>query len=952
MAKWISSVFLYASLPLLVWGQSMPLIHHYDAETIDSHPQHWSIAQDSSGYLYFGSQGEGTDQFDGVNWRWDRVPGTGAIRSLYSFNSNIHWGGVGDFGHFVSDSLHSFTLHSLKDQIDSTKHSFGDVWQMVEFQNRLYHRTSDAIYILEEDSIRVLESQDRLRGIFTVGNEIWVQRENSGIQRIESNRWEDIPGTEAFIEDRLVSILPYAGNQLLIFRNRGFVKYDGETFTDQPSEVDDYLREHSLYRATFVNENEIALAFLNGGILIVGADGSLKKTINEDTGLPTNVIYEIYVDREGTLWATSVDGMIKVLVNNPVSVIPEQNGFNGIVSFIESLGDTIYVGSQNGLFFFEPGNEIQKYPGIDQTVYDAINLNGSLFVSYPPGLLRLGDNELVNLYSDGNYSKLEPSAAFEDAFFGSQSHSIDKIVIQGDSAEIDEVLRSESSEFRDFYVDGDEIWAVTYQNEVIRKSLNSNTLETYIPDFENEELPIRHVALIDNKIRLGTDSGLFVYDPKSDSFQPDSSFNDPGLNSTQVFQFEQCSPDEIWFRNNFLTKRAVRKENSWEITEIPYRLIGADNSIENIHCNPDGTAWFGGEGLFHLSDPNWTYKHDFNTNITAVSMPNDSLVYGGYGELSETPVFSFENNELRFNYAAASYIEPEENTYRVRLKGYEEAWSDWSDETQKDYTFIPEGTYTFQVQGRNVYEQAGAIDSFTFTVLPPWYRTIWAYIGYLLITGGIIYGGYRIRLNTILREQRIRDGIARDLHDELSSTLSSINFFADAINSQKLDEKENNRFLSLITKSSREAKEKVSDIVWVIHSENDDWENLFLRCKRFAADMLDAQNIKYEFSVRDTLSGRPAITERKNIWLIFREILTNIARHSKADQVDICFRMKSGKLHIRIEDDGKGFEPSEIRSDGYGVQNIKERVEQLNGEYSLKTKTGKGTRWEIYIPIA
>ncbi|NBC05407.1 MAG: hypothetical protein GVY20_17110 [Bacteroidetes bacterium] len=952
MAKWIISVLLYVCLPSLVWAQSMPFIQHYDAETIGSHPQHWSIAQDSSGYLYFGSQGEGIQQFDGVKWEWDRVPGTGAIRSLYPFNSNIHWGGVGDFGYFVSDSLHSFTLHSLKDQIDSTKHSFGDVWQMVEFQNRLYHRTSDALYIIEEDTIRVLDSQDRLRGIFTVGNEIWVQREDSGIQRIENNQWEDIPGTETFIEDRLVSILPYAGNHLLIFRNRGFVKYDGEKFTDQPTEVDDYLREHSLYRAKFVNDKEIALAFLNGGIMIVGADGSLKKTINENTGLPTNVIYEIYVDREGTLWATSVDGMIKVLVNNPVSVIPEQNGFNGIVSFIESLGDGIYVGSQNGLFFLEQGSEIQKNPGIDQAVYDAINLNGSMYVSYPQGLLRLNENETENIYNDGNYSKLEPSSEFENAFFGSHSHAIDKITIQENSAEIEEVLRSESSEFRDFYVKGDEIWAVTYQNQVIRKSLSSNEIETYIPDFENEELPIRNVALIANQIRLGTDSGLFVYDPESDSFQPDSLFNDPELNSSQVFQFEQCSPDEIWFRNNFLTKRAVRKENYWEIREIPYRLIGADNSIENIHCNPDGSVWFGGEGLFYLSDPDWTYNHDFNTNITAVTMPNDSLVYGGYGEMSETPVFSYENNELRFNYAAASYIEPEANTYRVRLKGYEEEWSDWSDETQKDYTFIPEGTYTFQVQGRNVYEKAGSIDSFTFTVLPPWYRTIWAYIGYLLIAGGIIYGGYRIRLNAILREQRIRDGIARDLHDELSSTLSSINFFADAINSRKLDEKENNRFLSLITKSSREAKEKVSDIVWVIHSENDDWENLFLRCKRFAADMLDAQNIKHEFSVRDTLSGRPTITERKNIWLIFREILTNIARHSEASQVDISFRMKSGKLHIRIIDDGKGFDPDKIKSDGYGVQNIRERVEQLKGEYSLETKPGEGTLWEIDVLIS
>ncbi|MDX1641886.1 MAG: ATP-binding protein, partial [Balneolaceae bacterium] len=240
----------------------------------------------------------------------------------------------------------------------------------------------------------------------------------------------------------------------------------------------------------------------------------------------------------------------------------------------------------------------------------------------------------------------------------------------------------------------------------------------------------------------------------------------------------------------------------------------------------------------------------------------------------------------------------------------------------------------------------------TFTILPPWYRTIWAYLGYFLIAGGVIYGAYRIRLNRILREQRIRDGIARDLHDELSSTLSSINFFADAINSRKLGEKENNRFLSLITKSSKEAKEKVSDIVWVIHSENDDWENLLLRCKRFAADTLDSRNVKHNFSVNGNFSGKPTITERKNMWLIFREILTNIARHAEPYQVDIEFTQKSGILQVDITDDGTGFDPGEVRSDGYGVQNVKDRVDQLKGNCTLESSPGEGTRWYIEIPLS
>lgn len=933
----------------------MPFIKYYDSEAIGTFPQHWSIAQDSSGYMYFGSQAELIQRFDGANWVFSRIPGTGAIRSLQLFESKIHWGGVGDLGYVRSDSLNEFTLFSLKHLIDSTHQRFSNVWQMMEADARLYHRTSEAIYILSEDTIRVVEGDDTLRGIFNVDKEVWVWTVNSGLKRLENYQWSDIPGVEPYREDRLIDILPFPDYHLLIFRNAGFVKYDGEKFTNMSTEADSYLREHLLYRARFINGNDIALAFSNGGILIVNKNGALQHRLNEEVGLLTNTIHEIYTDHEGTLWVASVDGIRKILINNPVSIIEEQNEFNSAVISIESVGDTLFFGTKDGLYFLEQDKPVQRYSGIDQSLYDTINLDGTLYISYQSGLLRLKGKQIENIYKEGTYDRLEVPQNSKNIFFGANRNFIDQITVHDQSIERSEVLRSQS-EIRQFFVDSESIWAVTYQNEVLFKSLKDGIEKTYQPEFENPEYPIRNISSIDNKIRLATDSGLFVYDSLTDSFVPDSTFNltDPDASGSdlQVFLFEQCSQDEIWFRSDQRTKRAIRKNGSWEIIEKPYRLIGDGSSIQEIHCNPDGSVWFGGsDGLFYLSDPDWSYDYDFNTNITGVLMHNDSLIYGGHGDPLEPPEFRYADNELRFTYAAASYIEPEANTYRVRLRGYDDGWSNWSEETQKDYTFIPEGTYTFEVQGRNVYEELGSIDSFTFSILPPWYRTIWAYLGYLLIAAGIIYGGYRLRLNSILKEHRIRDGIARDLHDELSSTLSSINFFAEAINSRKLGPKESNRFLSLIDKSSREAKEKVSDIVWVIHSENDDWENLFLRCKRFAADTLDSRGVKHDFTVEGSFTGRPTITERKNIWLIFREILTNIARHAEPEQVEIRFGLNSKNLHIQIVDDGKGFDPKSVRADGYGVQNIRERVEQLNGIYKLKSESGEGTAWNIEVPL-
>ena len=486
-----------------------------------------------------------------------------------------------------------------------------------------------------------------------------------------------------------------------------------------------------------------------------------------------------------------------------------------------------------------------------------------------------------------------------------------------------------------------------WDNTVYRYSHSGVEKERYsIP--LSESMSLRKIGLLDGRIRLGTLEGLYLFDSADARFYPDTLFNDPDIHTKDLSNFIQCSDDEIWFRNNRLIKRAVREGDEWKTVTDPYRTIARDQSVETIDCNSDGSAWFGGSRrLYHLSDPSWQYDHDFNTLITGAYAERDSLIYGGFGEQNRIPELNYNENSLRFTYAAASYIDPDANSYRVRLRGLDDEWSSWSPENRKDYTFITEGTYTFEVQGRNVYHAEGTVAAYTFTVLPPWYRTIWAYIFYAILTGGIIYGGYRLRLNTILREQQIRDGIARDLHDELSSTMSSINFFADAIDSKKLGKQDTSRFLSLIQRSSREAKEKISDIVWVIHSDNDNWENLLLRCKRFAADLLDSRGISHTFEHTGTFSGKPSINERKNIWLIFREILTNIARHAEAKNVIIRLNLESNRLVMFIEDDGNGFDPKEVQEDGNGVQNIKERADQLNGFASLQTMRGEGTRWKV-----
>jgi hypothetical protein len=466
-----------------------------------------------------------------------------------------------------------------------------------------------------------------------------------------------------------------------------------------------------------------------------------------------------------------------------------------------------------------------------------------------------------------------------------------------------------------------------------------------------------HIGIIDGELYVAVESsnndrGLYLFNRQSKVFQIAKNFEavDPELTTMQVVTFEQCANKDVWFINNNKVKRAKWNGLSYDYQVAPYQLIGNQRAIYDIECADDGTVWFAGtEGLFHLTDPDWEYTSTFKTNITGVFVDQDSLIYGGFGEPVKPLVLPYEDNQLRFTYAAASYVDESRNTYSYKLEGFDARWSDFSPETQKDYTNIPEGDYIFKVRSRNVFEVAGFEDSISFTILPPWYRTWWAYLLYVIGISGLIYTAHRIRLNQLLKVERMRTKIASDLHDEVSATLTGISYFAEAVKTDK-DEHRKSHFINLITESAGDAKEKITDIVWSITPENDNWELFLSKCRRYASDLLESSEIKYNLNITETIDGALSMNVRQHLWMIFKEMLTNTVRHSQASQLDVILDVEDGILKLIVQDNGKGFDVDSDRM-GNGVSNIKKRANEIGANIDLISEPEMGSRWRLELKL-
>lgn len=202
---------------------------------------------------------------------------------------------------------------------------------------------------------------------------------------------------------------------------------------------------------------------------------------------------------------------------------------------------------------------------------------------------------------------------------------------------------------------------------------------------------------------------------------------------------------------------------------------------------------------------------------------------------------------------------------------------------------------------------------------------------------------YRYKIHYLFQQVQSRNRIARDLHDDLSGTLSSISFFSEAAKRVYPSTDGSEKYLQMIDKSAVEAKEKINDIIWAINPENDDWSSFLNKCKRYAADSLDSKGIEYELTFSENFNKPVSLELRQNLWLIFKEIINNLVRHSHAKNSKIEFRQVDKTIYLKVQDDGVGFDVNK-ETDRHGLKNIRHRAAQIHAELKLESSE-KGTAW-------
>ena len=364
--------------------------------------------------------------------------------------------------------------------------------------------------------------------------------------------------------------------------------------------------------------------------------------------------------------------------------------------------------------------------------------------------------------------------------------------------------------------------------------------------------------------------------------------------------------------------------------------------------------FFGGLNGLVLVNSKDIYVEEFNpqlifTGITKYDGKKDSLVYFNLHPEEPVTIGAYDNS-FTFHFTSTDYFNTEQITYSYKIEGLDNYWTSIGKENQVRFNRLPAGNYTFKVRtiGSDGLWNKKPL-SVPLIIEEVFYKTTWFLILSILFVALLIASIYKYRLNQLKRLHALRLKIAGDLHDDVGSILTQISLQSDLIGQDIYTTEEQKEEIEKMAANSRKAVKSMSDVLWSIDSRRDHAGDLADRMRDYLQEMFERTAIQYDFkAINLKEKKRLNVLVKQNIYLIFKEAINNIIKHSNASKVKIKIEELNGKLQLEIKDNGT-LSKNEGSLPGQGLQNIKMRAESLKG--TLNIDTAKGYALLVEVPI-
>jgi len=780
---------------MLAYGQpraseaGVPFVRWFSPQEYNGSQQVWSFVQDDTGILYAGIS-NGLRQYDGTGWRSIAMPHSAPVRGLARGpGGRIFVGEVGDFGYLQPDEKGEVKFVSLLEFVPPADRDFQDVRKIHPTPDGIYFQSLERLFLLTPDGpgwkAKVWKPSSRFRNSFLVAGKLYVTVTGEGLHRMNGGTIEKLPavGLEKSPETLVTALLAHGDENagaVLVGTGDGQLQVLDERGLRPFPQPDGLLRKLGISGAGAVRlgDGAIGVGTRGGGFLILEADGRTRRHMDRAAGIPSDGVLSVYRDPGGIVWLGLQNGIAKVDVDSPFSEFGRPAGMSAAVNGIVRYQGALHVATFAGLKYLDAqAGEFRAVAGIE-----------TLGIV---GLLVRGDRMLAAAGRDGLFevkgheSKPVSKSAFSAVMVNSRQDAarvwvgtragLASVLDQGNGRWVDEGLMVPTPEVRSIVEpEPGLLWLGTQARGVVRIRFGSGKPE--VKAFGRAEgLPGEggvSVHLAAGRVIFASPAGVREFDEKAKRFVPSPLLGTvPTGGSAEEYSVATDQKGNLWV--NFGVRPVVMKrqqDGRFEADENQLRRIG-DGRVYTLAVDDDGVVWLGGLDRVFRYDPSKARLRpeappSLIRRVLAGDKQKKALYAGGGGAAAKAQsTIVYDDNEIRFEYALASFDDAAKNQFQTKLEGFDNDWSGWTTETRRDYTNLPPGAFVFRVRAKNLTEQEGAEAEFRLRILPPWYRTWWAYglYGALLLAGVFLADRLlqqrvvaRERQKSVLREAELR----------------------------------------------------------------------------------------------------------------------------------------------------------------------------------------------------
>lgn len=814
-------------------------------------PTNWSVTQDKSGIIY-AANGFKLLEFDGRTWNSCPINKEAWILSLASDSSGIIYAGSQtEFGYFAPDRVKGLKYFSLSDLLKDSDRNFTNVWKVDICSLGVIFQAEEKLFIFRNGKISVVTPETSFHTSFVVNDILYARQRDLGLTEWKNDRFVLTGGGEIFKSAGIFFMVPFGndGREILIgTREMGFLIYNPSAdikFRPFPVKDKSLIDESLITGGIRLKNGNIALSTSSGGVIVIDPEGNTSAVIDKAAGITDNEVKQIITDRDQNLWLALNNGISSVENSSPLSFYSERSGIEGSVNSIIRYNGLLCAGTTAGLFIqtksglqgkgFSPVTEIKS------PVRCLVTSDEALIAGTDAGIYKIKGNSIEKAGNENSFS-LYYSPALKLLFSGgSKGLSVYKADGSFRKTKIAEEVLSDiisingkDSENHDSCV----VWIGTRYDGAIRISVKKDY--SFTIDRYNAMEGLASGALFpfyrEGEILFGSSEGLysFINEKTVRESLPDSLKNKPELFKGYFTSFPFVTdsigksvssfldtPSKIWVcAGNKLAY--IDKNNHDQLVSQPFMAVDA-GKVNTIYQDAGGICWFGtSEGLIRYDIGNSRdYSARFPVLIRRVVITrSDSVLFSGRYYISDTtgfrivsvqpqslkPLLRFADNSLRFDFSASFFEHTDKMMFSCRLEGYDPAWKNWEHKYYQEYTNLHEGSYVFHVKARNVYGQVSDEAQYSFTILPPWYRSVFAYILYIVASLSLVWFIVKIYSARLKRENLILEGIVKERTAEVVRQ-------RDVLEYQKNEIEDSIRYAGRIQNAVLPASQDFTDLV-------------------------------------------------------------------------------------------------------------------------------------------